>query len=88
VGHQSEQSWLPGLADQLTVRTKLRCGRFDRPWNKDAFDVAGRERPDLDQVYEAYHQVRSNEGGVDLYLIETITDTFELQACIKAIITN
>jgi 5-methyltetrahydrofolate--homocysteine methyltransferase len=41
----------------------------------------------FDQVYEAYrHQVRAlNEGGVDLYLIETITDTLNCKACIKAI---
>ena len=41
----------------------------------------------FDQVYEAYrHQVRAlNEGGVDLYLIETITDTLNCKAAIKAI---
>ncbi len=41
----------------------------------------------FDQVYEAYrHQIRAlNEGGVDLYLIETITDTLNCKACIKAI---
>ena len=41
----------------------------------------------FDQVYEAYRQqVRAlNEGGVDLYLIETITDTLNCKACIKAI---
>ena len=41
----------------------------------------------FDQVYEAYrHQVKAlNEGGVDLYLIETITDTLNCKACIKAI---
>ena len=35
----------------------------------------------FDQVYEAYrHQVKAlNQGGVDLYLIETITDNAELQ---------
>lgn len=41
----------------------------------------------FDQVYEAYRQqVKAlNEGGVDLYLIETITDTLNCKACIKAI---
>jgi len=42
----------------------------------------------FDQVYEAYrHQVRAlHEGGVDLYLIETITDTLNCKAAIKAIL--
>ncbi|WP_286712168.1 homocysteine S-methyltransferase family protein, partial [Brevundimonas sp. UBA1471] len=41
----------------------------------------------FDQVYDAYrHQVRAlNEGGVHLYLIETITDTLNCKAAIKAI---
>jgi 5-methyltetrahydrofolate--homocysteine methyltransferase len=41
----------------------------------------------FDQVYDAYkQQVRAlNEGGVDLYLIETITDTLNCKAAIKAI---
>jgi len=41
----------------------------------------------FDQVYEAYRQqIRAlNEGGVDLYLIETITDTLNCKAAIKAI---
>ena len=42
----------------------------------------------FDQVYEAYrHQVKAlNEGGVHLYLIETITDTLNCKAAIKAIL--
>ncbi|NJC42572.1 5-methyltetrahydrofolate--homocysteine methyltransferase [Brevundimonas alba] len=42
----------------------------------------------FDEVYDAYsHQVRAlNEGGVDLYLIETITDTLNCKAAIKAIL--
>ncbi|HYC96802.1 homocysteine S-methyltransferase family protein [Brevundimonas sp.] len=42
----------------------------------------------FDQVYEAYrHQVRAlHAGGVDLYLIETITDTLNCKAAIKAIL--
>ena len=41
----------------------------------------------FDQVYEAYkEQVTAlHEGGVDLFLIETITDTLNCKACIKAI---
>jgi 5-methyltetrahydrofolate--homocysteine methyltransferase len=43
---------------------------------------------DFDEVYHAYRdQVRAlNEGGVDLYLIETITDTLNCKAAIKAIL--
>ncbi|GGB68447.1 MULTISPECIES: homocysteine S-methyltransferase family protein [Henriciella] len=42
----------------------------------------------FDEVYQAYRQqVQAlNEGGVDLYLIETITDTLNCKACIKAIL--
>ena len=42
----------------------------------------------FDQVYDAYKaQARAlNEGGVDLYLIETITDTLNCKAAIKAIL--
>jgi len=41
----------------------------------------------FDEVYAAYReQVRAlHEGGVDLFLIETITDTLNCKACIKAI---
>lgn len=41
----------------------------------------------FDQVYAAYvEQVRAlHDGGVDLYLIETITDTLNAKAAIKAI---
>ncbi|MBU2292553.1 MAG: homocysteine S-methyltransferase family protein, partial [Alphaproteobacteria bacterium] len=41
----------------------------------------------FDHVYDAYrHQVKAlNEGGVHLYLIETITDTLNCKAAIKAI---
>jgi 5-methyltetrahydrofolate--homocysteine methyltransferase len=47
----------------------------------------GARSVDFDEVYEAYrHQVKAlNEGGVDLYLIETITDTLNCKAAIKAI---
>ncbi|GAA0638025.1 homocysteine S-methyltransferase family protein [Brevundimonas lenta] len=42
----------------------------------------------FDQVYEAYRQqvLALHEGGVDLYLIETITDTLNCKAAIKAIL--
>ena len=42
---------------------------------------------DFDQVYRSYrHQIEAlHEGGVDLYLIETITDTLNCKAAIKAI---
>ena len=42
----------------------------------------------FDQVYEAYREQAAalNEGGVDLYLIETITDTLNCKAAIKAIL--
>ena len=41
----------------------------------------------FDEVYDTYrHQVKAlNEGGVDLYIIETITDTLNCKAAIKAI---
>ena len=41
----------------------------------------------FDQVYEAYrHQIAAlHQGGVDLFLIETITDTLNCKAAIKAI---
>ena len=41
----------------------------------------------FDQVYQAYRQqiTALNEGGVDLYLIETITDTLNCKAALKAI---
>jgi 5-methyltetrahydrofolate--homocysteine methyltransferase len=42
---------------------------------------------DFDQVYRAYRDqiLALNEGGVDLYLIETITDTLNAKAALKAI---
>ncbi len=47
----------------------------------------GARKVTFDQVYEAYReQVRAlHEGGVDLFLIETITDTLNCKAAIKAI---
>jgi len=43
---------------------------------------------DFDEVYHAYReQVKAlNQGGCDLYLIETITDTLNCKAAIKAIL--
>ena len=42
----------------------------------------------FDQVYEAYREQVTGlyEGGVDLFLIETITDTLNCKAAIKAIL--
>ena len=42
----------------------------------------------FDQVYQAYREqiAALYEGGVDLYLIETITDTLNAKAAIKAIL--
>jgi 5-methyltetrahydrofolate--homocysteine methyltransferase len=47
----------------------------------------GARTVDFDQVYLAYRQqVQAlNEGGADLYLIETITDTLNCKAALKAI---
>jgi 5-methyltetrahydrofolate--homocysteine methyltransferase len=47
----------------------------------------GARKVTFDQVYDAYlEQVRAlHEGGVDLFLIETITDTLNCKAAIKAI---
>jgi 5-methyltetrahydrofolate--homocysteine methyltransferase len=47
----------------------------------------GARSVDFDEVYHAYRdQIRAlNEGGCDLYLIETITDTLNCKAAIKAI---
>ena len=54
--------------------------------SSDVNDPGAREVT-FDQVYDAYStQVRAlYEGGVDMYLIETITDTLNCKAAIKAI---
>jgi 5-methyltetrahydrofolate--homocysteine methyltransferase len=41
----------------------------------------------FEEVYQAYREqvIALNEGGVDLYLVETITDTLNCKAAIKAI---
>jgi 5-methyltetrahydrofolate--homocysteine methyltransferase len=48
----------------------------------------GARKVTFDQVYQAYlEQVRAlHEGGVDLFLVETITDTLNCKAAIKAIL--
>lgn len=48
----------------------------------------GARKVTFDQVYQAYlEQARAlHEGGVDLFLIETITDTLNCKAAIKAIL--
>ncbi|WP_293906863.1 homocysteine S-methyltransferase family protein [Phenylobacterium sp.] len=47
----------------------------------------GARKVTFDQVYEAYsEQVRAlHDGGVDLFLVETITDTLNCKAALKAI---
>ncbi|MGA0605388.1 homocysteine S-methyltransferase family protein [Phenylobacterium sp. VNQ135] len=47
----------------------------------------GARKVTFEQVYDAYsEQVRAlHEGGVDLFLVETITDTLNCKAAIKAI---
>ena len=54
--------------------------------SSDVNDPGAREVT-FDQVYTAYREQISalNEGGVDLYMIETITDTLNCKAAIKAI---
>jgi len=48
----------------------------------------GARKVTFDQVYEAYREqiAALYEGGVDLFLIETITDTLNCKAAIKAIL--
>ena len=48
----------------------------------------GARKVTFDQVYEAYReQVQAlHDGGVDLFLVETITDTLNCKAAIKAIL--
>ncbi|ACG79059.1 5-methyltetrahydrofolate--homocysteine methyltransferase [Phenylobacterium zucineum HLK1] len=48
----------------------------------------GARKVTFEQVYEAYaEQVRAlHDGGVDMFLIETITDTLNCKAAIKAIL--
>jgi 5-methyltetrahydrofolate--homocysteine methyltransferase len=47
----------------------------------------GARKVTFDQVYDAYREqiAALHEGGVDLFLIETITDTLNAKAAIKAI---
>ena len=54
--------------------------------SSDVNDPGAREVT-FDQVYQAYReQIKAlNEGGVHMYLIETITDTLNCKAAIKAI---
>lgn len=48
----------------------------------------GARKVTFDQVYAAYREQAQalHEGGVDLFLVETITDTLNCKACIKAIL--
>ena len=47
----------------------------------------GARKVTFEQVYEAYREqvIALHEGGVDMFLIETITDTLNCKAAIKAI---
>ncbi len=55
--------------------------------SSDVNDPGAREVT-FDQVYQAYREqiLALNQGGVHLYLIETITDTLNCKAALKAII--
>ena len=48
----------------------------------------GARKVNFEQVYAAYREqvLALHEGGVDLFLIETITDTLNCKAAIKAIL--
>jgi len=48
----------------------------------------GARRVTFDQVYQAYREqvLALHDGGVDLYLVETITDTLNCKAALKAIL--
>jgi 5-methyltetrahydrofolate--homocysteine methyltransferase len=48
----------------------------------------GARKVTFEQVYAAYREqvIALHEGGVDMFLIETITDTMNCKACIKAIL--
>ena len=48
----------------------------------------GARKVTFDQVYAAYREqvVALHDGGVDLYLVETITDTLNCKAALKAIL--
>ncbi len=83
------------VADEWTAKTpdkpRFLAGSIG-PLNKmlsmssDVNDPGAREVT-FDQVYDAYRmQVEAlYEGGVDLYIIETITDTLNCKAAIKAV---
>jgi 5-methyltetrahydrofolate--homocysteine methyltransferase len=83
------------VADRWTVKTpekpRFVAGSIG-PTNKmlsmsaDVNDPGARQVT-FDEVYAAYREqaLALHEGGVDLYLIETITDTLNCKAAIKAI---
>ncbi len=72
-----EQKFVAGSIGPLNVMLSM---------SSDVNDPGARSVT-FDEVYDAYRwQVQAlNEGGVDLYLIETITDTLNCKAAIKAI---
>lgn len=73
----SKPRWLAGSIGPLNKMLSM---------SSDVNDPGAR-LVDFDEVYQAYrHQVQAlYEGGVDLYLIETITDTLNCKAALKAI---
>ncbi|MEM5516175.1 homocysteine S-methyltransferase family protein [Henriciella sp. AS95] len=87
IGREAADAWTAKTPD----KPRFLAGSIG-PLNKmlsmssDVNDPGAREVT-FDQVYQAYReQIQAlNEGGVDLYLIETITDTLNCKACIKAI---
>jgi 5-methyltetrahydrofolate--homocysteine methyltransferase len=83
------------VADEMTAKEKGKprflagaIGPLNRmlSMSSDVNDPGAR-LVDFDQVYKSYrHQLEAlHEGGVDLFLVETITDTLNCKAAIKAI---
>jgi len=70
--------WVAGSIGPLNVMLSM---------SSDVNDPGAR-KVTFDQVYQAYREqvLALHEGGVDMFLIETITDTLNCKACIKAIL--
>lgn len=87
LAHAAAQAW----TRKTPEKPRFAAGSIG-PLNKmlsmssDVNDPGARE-VSFDQVYTAYrHQIEAlYEGGVDLFLIETITDTLNCKAALKAI---
>ena len=68
-------------------------GGLDRPDQPHALALRRRRRPgaravDFDELYAAYREqaIALHEGGVDIFLVETIFDTLNAKAALKAIL--